>query len=510
MKMLSPVAKALLLTSALALTSTVANAAEAGPKPSADTAIKASTQLPSEVPQKVAKAVQNAAAYFDLETYEVLHAKRSNGDGYFWEITLRSVEDDPKTSKADQVVLSMHVSEADGKLVYLTISGHRTSSNRAPSETTALHAADDFVDQVVSGSYTRADELVQIRTTDVIVPFYPIINHIPVKLPAFYIYLDSNGKILKMETNREKVSKSDLPDPNKILTAEKIKPFVEKELEVELVYDAKLKQFVYVPSPLGYFDAYKGDPVKWPYLTNNEKLVHAGSDKSSVTSTPDHFKQMGIEYFGLNPKTAAARQHQEVHPGETPKTVYTLTDDADGEIEITTDKETGSILKLKSDKVTNHLKITSDKGKELGLQFIQNELGLPSGEYLVKIRTILGDLPAWMEKVDRAAYEQLSIHPLQDQVPFKDPVMRVWIDLSQGTIAEMEAIALKREETTVGKIITQEDAKKSLLESLQVDLYYVYVPESGRLSLVPKLMYEPSYFTDGWYVDAVTGKVGKK
>lgn len=459
------------------------------------------------LPPGVRETVEETIDFFGLHDTSLDVYTRQSGSNE-WQVTLRLNQDeDQEASQPDQ--LDLLVSVNSGKLNRLDVSWGRELEERTPDKGVAVDAASDFSRNVLGEGHHIAKNPALFHSSMIEVPLYTTVNNIPVQKPVAKVIVNANGDVHRFQRLDVEIDERDFPRATGLLSAEEAKQRIGETLEMELVYDDKRHAFQYIPRQHGWIDAKTGafSPGTYQY---REETFPVTEDQEKTAASPDDVKQLATSCLGLGQQSLILSTGRSSHPGEASETVYKLKDGI-SEYVIRVDEETGTLLSLQA--ATPGIRqevepLSHAEAKQSALDCIDRYIPLKKGEYLLRERHLAEQIPDWVKKSDLPAEYQVDLYPLIGDVRMADPSVSITIDLANSRIVSVTTRATQPGPNTVPAFISFARAKQEWLDSLQLELQYVYPRFLYQASEQPVLAYIPAFAEESRYIDAVSGEVG--
>lgn len=267
-----------------------------------------------------------------------------------------------------------------------------------------------------------------------------------------------------------------------------------KELQPALVYDVTKERFSYELQPFHYVDAKTGEIYYSPFQVTEEKVEIPRSD-ANFRADNKSVKELASDLFGFTASEVTISSHRESHPGETPKQIYTLLD-GDDTIELSFDEESGQFLSLQSGnelRLEKATVVTREAAKRQALDFIQTFIALDQGMYVMQEQVLTENIPSWVTQKDLPTEYQLSLYPLHKGVRTNVPAVTVLIDLRGNAVKKVATTKIPLAKSAVPAPADKEAAASALVDSLDMELRYVFPSFLYQRDDQPKLAYVPRF-----------------
>lgn len=399
--------------------------------------------------------------------------------------------------------LTLVIGAKDGKLQRLDANGYSNNSKQTAGISDAVEEARDFASRLL-GKNVSVGINPQPFYGGMIVPIYPLVNEIPLQKEIAAVHVDASGNIRSFQAKDSRVDKSSLPSATDLLSATKAKQLFGDQLKMKLVYDDEHGVYQYVVNPLAWIDAKTGQAPALPYQIAEEVYTVSASAVHKNGASAEQVKQLADEFLGLQKEKLIAKSVRHSAPG-VPATVLHTLEENGRRVTVELREESGSLLRISTENgagAENASLATREEAKKQALLFIVNHLALPKGTYMLQERFPAGDVPS----KNLPAEYQLSVFPVIEKIQAAKPLITVTIGLHGNIISAVDTRTYSPGNLAAGSLISEEQAKKALLDDLNIELNYVLDGNNGRATLV----YVPSYDLAGRYVDAASSKLGWK
>ncbi|MFS0919021.1 YcdB/YcdC domain-containing protein [Brevibacillus sp. 179-C 1.1 NHS] len=438
-----------------------------------------------KLPANAKRIAKEAIDLFSLDAHQVSVYRAGHDD---WQVSISD----------NRLSIYLHFSEA-GKLTQLSASYYKHKDSSPPiTLQSAFNLAEEFTTALLKEKYVPTDHPLLSPNGSYLFDIYPVVDNIPVEQSVATLRISSTGYVQSYNLNNETVKESKLPPAASLLSINEAKQKLLKELQTELVFDVDKERFSYVLREFQWIDAKTGEVTYSPYQVIEEQV---GFPVTTVNfrATNDSLKQLGIEYFGFQANNLAVKSYRESHPGETPRQIYTLRD-GDDEVKLTFNEDSGSLLAIKSE---NELRLekseiaSHDSAKEKALDFIRDYINLAEEKYVLQEQVLIKDIPAWVIQKELPQEYQLSLYPLLNGARASVPAVTVTMNLRGNTMKSVTIndASLAKSKSDVPASTDKEAAAKTLVDSLDLELRYVYPSFLDQNDDQLKLVYVPRLLT---------------
>jgi len=449
-----------------------------------------------KLPPKAQRIVEETAEFFFRSQHKLEVQSQKRGDDA-WDVLINQNPDElGQKHQASSVALSL---SKGGKLERLDVAWNSERKKGSINEWTAINVAEGFVNQVLGADLKAGTQSVKVSNDWIAVPFYPVIDKIPVQKEAATVIVDASGDLRSFQTRDIELRAANLPSRSDLIESKKAKQTLADQLALELVYDDMRGKFGYEASPFSLIDAKTGDILSVPYQTNDETLT-VDQDQKPAAMTTERAKGIASSFAGLDAAKLTVRSSTQKHPNEEAKTIFTVTD-GKRTIVMQADELTGALLAIHEEEIalTASNKNNTKEAKQKAQQFIESYAHLEKGAYVLRERIFVGDATREF---------QFELYPVQGDVRAAKPILTLSFDRSQNTLLGLTTRSFKRNQAATPAIISEDAAKRAWLDAISLELQYVYLSSTMKEEHA-KLAYVPSFAAESRFLNAATGQLEK-
>ncbi|MBC7324450.1 MAG: hypothetical protein H5T99_03950, partial [Moorella sp. (in: Bacteria)] len=380
---------------------------------------------------------------------------------------------------------------ATGELISYDFRNPAWASEKVPSPTLTREKAAAFARQILGDKikdYAQGDDMFfsgggsadekgnKIYWTTAHVPYYRLVNGVPLMNSGFRVGVDVFGHITSFYRQREeRIDQAKFPDPSRAVTREEAEKAFAGMLEMKLFYLEHQPFYglfkpekgetgpalVYAPASLAPIDALTGKPLAefLPSLTQPQRLTLQGEGRQLIARTPEEAGKLLTEVFGIDltgMQFHGASDVQSFNDRETKQKSYTWSTlpqkGEDGKpdyrlmryVHLTTNASTGEVISYNlQDESGRGQKgsVSREAAQNTAVQFLQKYLPAGPAELEMQVYPEVEErVPSWVDK-SKLTDQELSLpvisftfNQVHQGVPVMDRGCSVQVDALTGKI----------------------------------------------------------------------------
>ncbi|MEW6275919.1 MAG: YcdB/YcdC domain-containing protein [Bacillota bacterium] len=441
------------------------------------------------------------------------------------------------------------------------------ASEKVPSPTLAREKAAAFARQILGDKikdYAQGDDMGfsgggsadekgnKIYWTTADVPYYRLVNGVPLMNSGFRVGVDVFGHITSFYRQREEgIDQAKFPDPSRAVTREEAEKTFAGMLEMKLFYLEHQPFYglfkpekgetgpalVYAPASLAPIDALTGKPLAefMPPFSQTQRITLQGEGRQLIARTPEEAAKLLADAFGIDltgMQFHRASDVQSFNDRETKQKSYTWSTlpqkGTDGKpdyrqaryVHLITNASTGEVISYNlQDESGRGQKgsVSREAAQNTAVQFLQKYLPAGPAELEMQVYPEVEErIPAWVDKSKLKDQERplpvisFTFNQVHQGVPVMDRACTVQVDALTGKIIAFyngisgPPVSLPDNRN----VVPAETAKAEFLKQHPLKLVYIWPEYFDQKAPSPYLVYIPVPGPD-FYVDAFTGKTAQ-
>ncbi|MEW5899668.1 MAG: YcdB/YcdC domain-containing protein, partial [Bacillota bacterium] len=453
---------------------------------------------------------------------------------------------------------------ATGELISYNFQNPAWASEKVPSPTLAREKATAFARQILgdkikdyapgddlgfSGTGTQDDKGNKITWVSADVPYYCLVNGIPLLNSGFRLGVDVFGHITSF--HREKDEGIDLtrfPDPSRAVTREEAEKTFAGMLEMKLQYSERQHLYapgfepekgetrpalVYVPISMATIDALTGKPLAefMPSFPQPQRLTLQGEGQQLIARTPEEAAKLLADAFGIDMtgmQFQGASDLQSFPDRGIKQKSYTWNTippkGTEGKpdydyrqmrfVHLTTIAGTGQVISYNyQDESGRGQKgsVSREAAQDTAVKFLQKYLQTGPAELEMRVYPDAEErIPAWVDQSKLKDQERprpvisFTFNQVHQGVPVMDRACSVQVDALTGKIVGFycgisgSPVPLPDNHN----VVPAETAKAEFLKQHPLKLFYIWPEYFDQKAPSPWLVYIPDPgFSWGGYID---------
>lgn len=376
----------------------------------------------------------------------------------------------------------------------------------------------DFIAEHVSADHAVSSQamLSNRRGTSTenlsVIPFYPVLNGIPVQKEMGQAYVDAEGQIVLFKQEKVKLpSGAEVTSPAKVIGNEKAAKSWGESLSMELVYDQESGKLVYIPKNVPYIDGISGQVVPSLVETTSDAIQVKGKADLSAWRDQKKLEQMLGKVMNLSVNRVSY-----IEPAESDKSGYDLhqwNSTVYQSAAVKLDRKTRLPVELAIEGAAEKERekpLTSMEAKKMAVQFVENYLLDKDQSFLLKESKPAEKLPEWVDEKRLKPVYTYQFYPESNGISAKNPLFVIEVDGKKGNIvlARVMDVGTASFPDALGKkeIISAQEATQAFLKIASLRLSYWYPKAGSQVAELPQLVYLPTEESLSFMIDAHTGE----